>query len=444
MSNEILKRDENRVTVLGGVTDDSSQFVTMLRVDPSTKRLLISAVSGGSGQVITPTGTVNGVNTTFTVPAGTIITSITVDGLVRYSGFGYTYSDPTITVDPLAPPVEYIRVTTASVTSAGQVNSIVAGTNVTVDSSDPRNPIMNATGGGGSGTVDTVQGGNGVSVDSSNPANPIVSADINPTTGQYKTYLTVGFSNADYTCDGTNDDVQIQQAIDALPSTGGIVFVKGSSTVYDIGATVIIDAYQTILGAGTGATTFKAKNSLNAYVFSTATTASASWRKIYMAHFKIDGNRGGNTSGGGIYCHNSRNSTFYDLWVTESDDYAINLDGDSALGWFNQVDRCEVDLCDAGFHSRFCEHNWFSHNTMSFVIGKGIFCESDLDLIEWNQLDFIEDYEIHCYFGAGIWKVMNNSIDRPQSDGVVIEGAVKCDVSHNYFDSAPADRKSVV
>lgn len=43
MADEILNRDENRVTVLGGVTDDSNQFIKMLRVDPTTKRLLVSA-----------------------------------------------------------------------------------------------------------------------------------------------------------------------------------------------------------------------------------------------------------------------------------------------------------------------------------------------------------------------------------------------------------------
>ena len=41
MSNEILKRDQNFVTVLAGVTNDADQDITMLRVDPITKRLLV-------------------------------------------------------------------------------------------------------------------------------------------------------------------------------------------------------------------------------------------------------------------------------------------------------------------------------------------------------------------------------------------------------------------
>jgi hypothetical protein len=54
---------------------------------------------------------------------------------------------------------------------AGVVQSIVAGTNVTVDSTDPANPVVSASGGGGvgTGTVDSVVAGSGVSVDSTDP-----------------------------------------------------------------------------------------------------------------------------------------------------------------------------------------------------------------------------------------------------------------------------------
>lgn len=67
MSDEILKRDQNFVTVLAGVTDDSDQDVTMLRVDPITKRLLVATTGGGGGFTLLPaTGTIDGSNQTFT------------------------------------------------------------------------------------------------------------------------------------------------------------------------------------------------------------------------------------------------------------------------------------------------------------------------------------------------------------------------------------------
>lgn len=48
---EIAKRDQNFVTVLMGVTDDVDQDITMLRVDPISKRLLVSATAGGSASL---------------------------------------------------------------------------------------------------------------------------------------------------------------------------------------------------------------------------------------------------------------------------------------------------------------------------------------------------------------------------------------------------------
>lgn len=45
MSDEILKRDQNRVTVMAGVTNDADKDIKMFRVDPISKRLLI-AVDG--------------------------------------------------------------------------------------------------------------------------------------------------------------------------------------------------------------------------------------------------------------------------------------------------------------------------------------------------------------------------------------------------------------
>lgn len=47
------------------------------------------------------------------------------------------------------------------------VQSIVAGTNVSVDNTDPQNPIVSATGGGGTGTVTSVSVAGGVGLDSS-------------------------------------------------------------------------------------------------------------------------------------------------------------------------------------------------------------------------------------------------------------------------------------
>lgn len=60
MADEILKRDQNFVTVLAGITDDSDQEIKMLRVDPTTKRLLVKASGGGSSGLVVGTTTITG------------------------------------------------------------------------------------------------------------------------------------------------------------------------------------------------------------------------------------------------------------------------------------------------------------------------------------------------------------------------------------------------
>ena len=63
MATEVLSRDQNTITVLGGVTDDSNQFITMLRVDPTTKRLLVSATGFSANLVIGTSTITNGTDT---------------------------------------------------------------------------------------------------------------------------------------------------------------------------------------------------------------------------------------------------------------------------------------------------------------------------------------------------------------------------------------------
>jgi len=82
MAEEVLKRDQNHITVLGGVTDDINQNVTMLRVDSITKRLLVSATGSGSGSVssvsvVTANGFAGSVANPTTTPAITLSTTIT-------------------------------------------------------------------------------------------------------------------------------------------------------------------------------------------------------------------------------------------------------------------------------------------------------------------------------------------------------------------------------
>lgn len=56
-----------------------------------------------------------------------------------------------------------------------KLDSVVWGTNVTIDNTDPNNPIINATWWGWGGQVDSVVWGTNITVDNTDPVNPVVS-----------------------------------------------------------------------------------------------------------------------------------------------------------------------------------------------------------------------------------------------------------------------------
>lgn len=101
-------------------------------------------------------------------------------------------------------------------------------------------------------------------------------------------------SQCDYLCKGTADHLDIQDAIDALPATGGKIYVTEGNFV---GGQVSIPggtARITIEGAGIGATVYTAKNGLDDDVF---TTTDEKHRNLTLKDFTIDGNKANQTAG---------------------------------------------------------------------------------------------------------------------------------------------------
>lgn len=64
----------------------------------------------------------------------------------------------------------------AIATIGSKVASVTAGANVTVDNTDPQNPIVSSSAAGGQ--VDSVVAGTGISVDNTDPENPIISSTV--------------------------------------------------------------------------------------------------------------------------------------------------------------------------------------------------------------------------------------------------------------------------
>ena len=109
-------------------------------------------------------------------------------------------------------------------------DKLIAGSNITLTKTNDTIRIA-SSGGVGGGSVDSVVAGNNIDVDATDPANPIVSATIEP----YYIYVAANDATtrekaiADYLCDGTADQVQINLAIDDVRATGGKVILSSGN-----------------------------------------------------------------------------------------------------------------------------------------------------------------------------------------------------------------------
>ena len=113
-------------------------------------------------------------------------------------------------------------------------------------------------------------------------------------------------ADCDYLCDGTADDVEINAAIQALPSTGGeIVILDGT---YNITATIAMNKDNTKL-SGNGAATVL-KRMWDSSGIGTEGVITASDISCCIENLSIDGNNGNYDSGSnkGIYLHSCNNS----------------------------------------------------------------------------------------------------------------------------------------
>ena len=121
--------------------------------------------------------------------------------------------------------------------------------------------------------------------------------------------LASGWTSADcdYLCDGTADDVEINAAIQALPSTGGeIVILDGT---YNITATIAMNKGNVKL-SGNGTATIL-KRMWDSSVSEGVITVTAANGGCYVENLQVDGNKATYKSinNSGIYLNNSSNNT---------------------------------------------------------------------------------------------------------------------------------------
>ena len=127
----------------------------------------------------------------------------------------------------------------------------------------------------------------------------------------------------DYFCNGTDDHVQIQAAIDALPATGGEVFLLDGT--YNVEVSIDMDSYQTLRGCGRNTIVTTTTTALDII---TATGGDGSEKVgILIADLRVDGTIGGAVNNdNGIKWTYVDNSQITNVWVNYNKEEGIYLD----------------------------------------------------------------------------------------------------------------------
>lgn len=283
--------------------------------------------------------------------------------------------------------------------------------------------------------------------------------------------VSVGFtgSGADFICDGTLDNVQIQQAIDSLSAVfGGKIFLK--SGTYDIGDDIEITNPNVIISGEGNGTILKLANTINRPVIQIKSTALFP----IIENIKIDGNKANNTiptfGNHGIYSASSdgiyQNITFINcynggIWVYHGSRNKIinnSIDGcniavrinnssDHNLVANNSITNNDwgVSIYDGGVGA-ICSRNKVINNYIYNCLGEnpaislaGIsVLNSPYTLVDGNTIKDNYGRGIECFNGSYGTIISNNHISGcglPSAlvDGLIMVGCAGIDTGPDYY-----------
>lgn len=244
-------------------------------------------------------------------------------------------------------------------------------------------------------------------------------------------------------CDGVDDDVEIQQAIDALTSSGGgTVFL--SEGTFTIGSQIHLDSEPVnIVGAGKGSTIITCKASLNADMILIGQADNQGTILGHIQHLTIDGNGANQTSGSGIKQQSGNNLLIDDVEVKNCKEHGIYI---TAVNGTYRSDRTTIS---GGWihlnlkHGIFCENPSNSHNLI------GVFCSDNGVVTQaWDNI-YIDNANETGIVGCMVWQgarhnitlsgggpnhIVGCTLNSPQRSNINLTGGTGgCTVSANTF-----------
>jgi hypothetical protein len=173
---------------------------------------------------------------------------------------------------------------------------------------------------------------------------------------------------ADYVCDGTDDDVQIQSAIDALPSSGGTISFMGGN--YSPNELILPDDNVLLRGSGTATVITPASN-----IFGCIRAVSKS--NVRVSNLKISGANITSGNYGLVNIYDSDYCFVDHLVLSDIATHGIVASDDSKNVWIehNIINSSATGSSYCGI--RVCETDdaWVLYNTLSGIGGNiGICC----------------------------------------------------------------------
>jgi parallel beta-helix repeat protein len=218
--------------------------------------------------------------------------------------------------------------------------------------------------------------------------------------------------SGDYNTDGSADQTEIQEAIDNLPSGGGIVRLKQGT--YTLSAVISILKSNVVLEGEGAATVIKMANSVNLdYLIAIGNGGTTTYQNCTIRKIRFDCNKANQTAGTGsgpiIYGASSYKNSRHiieNCWVHDSRSDAVRLLGAED----SMVKGCIV---------------W---NAGGSAIG--VFTSSQYNTIHGNVC-FSNGYGV--YDNNGNYNTVSGNVFRNNGYGVYLTGAWRYTVSGNIF-----------
>lgn len=225
-------------------------------------------------------------------------------------------------------------------------------------------------------------------------------------------------NESDYVCDGYNDDLIINGAIQNI-TRGTIKLLYG---YYNISNPIVIDRFVNIVGDGVGSSVIYLEDGSNCgmieYNLSSEYTRGP---LMYLAHFMLKGNKNGQTSG-----TSAINTMAGELQVKDWYMYDVWIDSYRGNGTYIRS-----------------THNWLiEHTAIERCSGAGIYCDYAQEGTIFSNL--IYDCQVGIRLNDMNWPVtiLSNRIDVSEQQGIYISSGANHRVAYNEITGSNKDAGS--